>query len=164
MIQNGQMTTCTSQTDWDTYDNRHWENECSPEIMRIWMDLFNVFKRYAQFGEQTNQRAYIASELIKWPTSLHMCLPIKQKRENRINTLYSCRSMHMHTHICCSTKTPQSVHCTLLVDNRTMIKFIASYSVNRYVSPSPPHLSVILLLVRQFNLISSWPEDIPIHL
>lgn len=31
MIQNGQMTTCMSQTDGDTYDNRHWENEYSPK-------------------------------------------------------------------------------------------------------------------------------------
>lgn len=53
------------------------------------MDLFNVFKRYAHFGEQNQHQG--SDKMAK---SWNVCF--QNKRENRMNILYSYRSMHTH--------------------------------------------------------------------
>lgn len=56
--------------------------DSSTEIMHVQMDLFNVFKRYAHFGEQSTDKMAKVSNVF-----IHT--------KERLNTLYSHKSMHM---------------------------------------------------------------------
>lgn len=95
------------------------------------MDLFNVFKRYVQFGEQSNTRTHmhIVTELIKWPTSFNVCHQTKERKPNE-HIIFIQIDAHAYTLVC--TK-PHSTHKQTKTHTfgKMAIKFIANNSVNR---------------------------------